>query len=54
MVNIRSLPFRHTIGGAQNFFYRRDHPRNLNWEGVDPSVPGNLPLVHNLIKVAST
>jgi len=51
-VDIRSLPFHHTISGVHNLFGRHDHPRGLDWKGVNPSPPENLLLVHNLAKVA--
>ena len=52
MVNIQGLPFCHTISGLHNLFDRHDHPRGLEWKGVDYSAPENLPLAHNLVKIA--
>ena len=48
-IDLRSLPFYPTISAVQNLFNGNDR---LSWEGVDPSAPGNLPLVHILVKVA--
>ena len=50
-VDIRSLPFCHTISGVHNLFDRCDHLTDFSWEGVDPLTPENLSLVHTLTKV---
>ena len=51
-INLRSLPFYPTISAVQNLFNGNDHPKGLSWEGIDPSTPGNLLLVHILVKIA--
>ena len=51
-VDLRSLPFHRTISGVHSLFNRLDHPKNLRWKDVDPSATQNLPLAHNLVKVA--
>ena len=51
-VDLWSLPFHPTIGAIHNLFNRCDHPRGLNWGGVDPSAPENFLLAHILVKVA--
>jgi len=51
-LDLRGLPFRHTIHGIHNLFHRRDRPKGLNWKGVDPSAPGNLYLTHDLTNIA--
>jgi len=51
-VDLLSLPFHHTISGVHSLFGRPDHPKNPGWKDVDPSTAQNLPLAHNLVKVA--
>ena len=52
MVDLRGLPFYPTFSAVHNLFSKRGRPKGLNWEGIDPSTPENLLLVHNLVKIA--
>jgi len=51
-VDLRSLPFCHTIKAIRRLLSRRDHPEPLNWEGIDFSTPESLFLAHHLVKIA--
>ena len=51
-LDLRNLPFRHTIHGIHHFFHRHDRPKGLSWKGFDPSTPGNPPLSHELASIA--
>jgi len=51
-VDLRNLPFCHTIQAIRRLFNRRDHPEALDWKGIDFSTPENLFLAHHLVKIA--
>jgi len=51
-VDLRSLPFHHTIKAIGRLFNRRDHPEALDWTGIDLSTPESLFLAHHLVKIA--
>ena len=50
--DLRSLPFRHTIYGIHSLLNRRDRRNGPSWNGVDPSIPGNVLLSHDLASIA--
>jgi hypothetical protein len=51
-VDLRSLPFYHTISAIHNLFHTRYHPKSLDWKDSHPLTPENLFLAHNLVKIA--
>jgi hypothetical protein len=51
-VDLRSLPFYHTISAVHNLFHTRYHPKSLDWKDSHPSTPENLFLAHNFVKIA--
>ena len=52
VADLRSLPSYPMIGAVHNLFNGRDHPRGLDWKGIDPSTPESILLAHNLVKIA--
>ena len=52
MADLRCLPSYPTISAIRNLVNKRDHPKGLEWKGIDPSTPENILLAHNLVKIA--
>lgn len=48
---LHSLSFRHTIAATRSLIVDVS-PDHTDWNGVDPSTPGSLQLVHNFVKIA--
>jgi len=51
-VDLRNLPFYHTMKAIRRSLNRRDYPEALDWKGIDFSTPENLFLAHHLVKIA--
>ena len=51
-VDLKSLPFYHTIRAIRRLFNKYDHPETLDWKGIDFSTSENLFLAHYLTKIA--
>jgi len=53
-VDLKGLPFHHTIDVIHHFFHRHNHrkPKSLSWKGIDPSTPGSVLLTQYLVTIA--
>jgi len=51
-VDLRDLPFRHTIHGIHHFFHRHNRPKGPSWEDFDLLAPGNPPPSYDLASIA--